>query len=175
MGSGLDDWIYCHFFTITINCNNSHTIHGCLRLAPFHIWLRASSFLRDWLGSDLQIGHFFSFRCPLVNTPQMNTELSYDWINPKWRLPYESALEPITCLIVIPSKQTDSRSPSDKGMVRSDISKPALIFFLFTARLHTTKSTVKILAANTHCKYFLKIAEHCQYCNLPDPWRNVHP
>jgi hypothetical protein len=24
---------------------------------------------------------------------------------------------------------------------------------------------MKILAANTHCKYFLKIAEHCQYCN----------
>jgi hypothetical protein len=43
-------------------------------------------------------------------------------------------------------------------MVRSDMSKPALIFF-FTARVHTTKSTVKILAANTHCKYFLKIAE----------------
>jgi hypothetical protein len=19
------------------------------------------------------------------------------------------------------------------------------------------------------------IAEHCQYCNLPDPWRNIHP
>jgi hypothetical protein len=50
----------------------------------------------------------------------------------------------------------------------------ALIFF-FTARVHTTKSTVNILAANTHCKYFLKFAEHCQYCNLPDPWRNVHP
>jgi hypothetical protein len=43
-------------------------------------------------------------------------------------------------------------------MVRSDRSKPALIF-IFTARVHTTKSTVKILAANTHCKYFLKIAE----------------
>jgi hypothetical protein len=47
---------------------------------------------------------------------------------------------------------------SNKGMVRSDMLKPALISF-FTARVHTTKSTVKILAANTHCKYFLKIAE----------------
>jgi hypothetical protein len=45
----------------------------------------------------------------------------------------------------------------------------------FTVRVHTTKSTVKILAANTHCKYFLKIAEHCLYCNLPDLWRNVQP
>jgi hypothetical protein len=47
--------------------------------------------------------------------------------------------------------------------------------FFFTAREHTTKSTVKILAANMHCSYFLKIAEHGQYCSLPDPWRNVHP
>jgi hypothetical protein len=47
---------------------------------------------------------------------------------------------------------------SHKGMVRSDMSKPALIFFS-TARVHTTKYTVKILAANTQCKYFLKIAE----------------
>jgi hypothetical protein len=67
-----------------------------------------------------------------------------------------------------------SNEPTDKGMVRSDRSKPALIF-LFTARVHTTNSNVKILAANTHCKYFLKIPEHCQYCNLPDHWRNVHP
>jgi hypothetical protein len=42
---------------------------------------------------------------------------------------------------------------SHKGMVRSDTSKPAMIFFL-TARVHTTKSTIKILAANTHCKHF---------------------
>jgi hypothetical protein len=63
---------------------------------------------------------------------------------------------------------------TDKGMVRSDMSKPALIFF-FTARVHITKYTVKILAANTHCKYFLKTAEHGQYSSLPDPWRNVHP
>jgi hypothetical protein len=30
-------------------------------------------FCCDWLGSGLRIGHFFSFRCPLVNTPQLNT------------------------------------------------------------------------------------------------------
>jgi hypothetical protein len=51
------------------------------------------------------------------------------------------------------------RNVSYKGMVRSDMSKPALIFFFFTVRVQTTKSTIKILAANTHCKYFLKIAE----------------
>jgi glucuronosyltransferase len=44
---------------------------------------------------------------------------------------------------------------TNKGMVRSERTKPALIFFVFTARVHTTKSTVKILAANTHCKFIL--------------------
>jgi hypothetical protein len=32
----------------------------------------------DRLCSDLRVGHFFSFRCPLVNTPQLNTQLSYE-------------------------------------------------------------------------------------------------
>jgi hypothetical protein len=41
-------------------------------------------FYCDWHGSDLRIGHFFSFRCPLVNTPQ----LSYEWTG--WRLQYDS-------------------------------------------------------------------------------------
>jgi hypothetical protein len=54
-------------------------------------------------------------------------------------------------------------------MVRSDRSKPALSFFFFTARVHTTKSTVKILAANTHCKYFLKIAEVTNFFLYADP------
>jgi hypothetical protein len=35
--------------------------------------------------------------------------------------------------------------------------------FFFTARVHTTKYTVKILAANTHCKYFLKIVEFSHF------------
>jgi hypothetical protein len=35
--------------------------------------------LRHSLGSDLRIDHFFSFRCPPVNTPQLNTQLSYEW------------------------------------------------------------------------------------------------
>jgi hypothetical protein len=32
-------------------------------------------FYCDWLVSDLRVGHFFSFRCPLVDTPQLNTQL----------------------------------------------------------------------------------------------------
>jgi hypothetical protein len=43
-------------------------------------------------------------------------------------------------------------------MVRSDMSKPALIFF-FTARVHTIKSTVKILAANCRSYSFFLYAE----------------
>jgi hypothetical protein len=53
-------------------------------------------------------------------------------------------------------------------MVRSDMSKPALIFFL-SARVHTTKYTIKILAANTHCKYFLKIAEVTHFFLYAEP------
>jgi hypothetical protein len=59
---------------------------GCLRLAPFPIELRASSLLRDWLGSDLRIGHFFSFRCPLVNTAEHWTlfRMQNDWTLLNW-------------------------------------------------------------------------------------------
>jgi hypothetical protein len=66
-----------------------------------------------------------------------------------------------------------SNGGSHKGMFQSDMSKTCPDFF-FAARIHTTKSTIKILAANTHCKYFLKIAENGQFSRLPDPWRNVH-
>jgi hypothetical protein len=38
---------------------------------------------------------------------------------------------------------------SDKGMVWSDMSKPA-DFFFFSLQEHTTKFTVKILAANMY-------------------------
>jgi hypothetical protein len=74
MGSWFDDWIYSHLFTIN-NQLRQLTVNDCLRLALFLAGLRVSSLLRDWLGSDLRIGHFFSFRCPLVNTSQLNTQL----------------------------------------------------------------------------------------------------
>jgi hypothetical protein len=48
--------------------------NGCLRLAPFLTGLRVSSLLRDGLGSDLRVGHFFSFRW-LLSPPQLNTRL----------------------------------------------------------------------------------------------------
>jgi hypothetical protein len=41
--------------------------------------------------------------------------------------------------------------------------------FFFTARVHTTKSTVKILAAKTHRKYILKIAEVTHFFLYAEP------
>jgi hypothetical protein len=46
----------------------SDSLHSLLdyECLPFHC---------DWLGSDLRVGHFFSFCCLLVNTPQLDTQL----------------------------------------------------------------------------------------------------
>jgi hypothetical protein len=76
-GSGLDDWILWHF---DYNYNQLYQIkiNDCLTLAPFLTRLRVPSHLLDWLGSDLRIGHFFGFICPLANTPQLITELFYE-------------------------------------------------------------------------------------------------
>jgi hypothetical protein len=57
---------------------------------------------------------------------------------------------------------------SHKGMVRSDMSKPALIFFSCKST-HKKKSTIKILSANTRCKYFLKIAEFTHFFLYAEP------
>jgi hypothetical protein len=64
----------------------------------------------------------------------------------------------------IQAKGEEDRYSQGNGPFRYIETCPDIFFF--TARVHTTKSTVKILAAKTHCKYFLKIAEHCQYFNL---------
>jgi hypothetical protein len=96
-GSVLDDLdLLTPSFTVTLNYNQLHqlTINACLKLTPFLTRIRMSSFQSffycDWLGSDLRIGHFFSVRCPLANTPQLNTqpesttelpsEFTSDWI-----------------------------------------------------------------------------------------------
>jgi hypothetical protein len=42
VGSGLDDWIYWHFFTITISYGQL-IINDCLQLTPFLTEPRASS------------------------------------------------------------------------------------------------------------------------------------
>jgi hypothetical protein len=43
MGSGLDDWIYWHFFTITSRVNYNSSVSDCLRLPSFLTGLRVSS------------------------------------------------------------------------------------------------------------------------------------
>jgi hypothetical protein len=78
-GSRLSDRIYWHCY-----CNYNQlwqlTINDCLRLTPFLAGQRVSSLLRDWPGSNLQVGLIISFCCSLVNTAQLNADLSREWI-----------------------------------------------------------------------------------------------
>jgi hypothetical protein len=72
---------------ITINYNSSQlmtTLGSLHSLLDYECLL----FYCDWLGSDLRVGHFFSFRCPLVNTPQLNTQsrLQSDWLTNQLRI-----------------------------------------------------------------------------------------
>jgi hypothetical protein len=64
--------LHSFLVTITYNSSQSMTVYGSLHsLRNYECLL----FHCDWLGCDLRIGRFFSFRCPLVNTPQLNTQL----------------------------------------------------------------------------------------------------
>jgi hypothetical protein len=58
---------------INYNSSQSRTVKDSLHSLT---GLRASSVLHDWFCSDLRIGHFFSLRCPLVSTPQLNIQLN---------------------------------------------------------------------------------------------------
>jgi hypothetical protein len=73
MISALGGCIYCHFLTIAINYESSQsmTVYDSLHSLMDY---ESLPFRRDWFGSDLRVGHFFSFRCPLVNTPQLHTQ-----------------------------------------------------------------------------------------------------
>jgi hypothetical protein len=60
--------------TITTNYNSSQSMaaeDSLHSLLDYECLL----FRCDWLGSDLRDGHFFRFRCSLVSTPQLNTQL----------------------------------------------------------------------------------------------------
>jgi hypothetical protein len=73
-------------FTITTNYNNCQSVAAYVSLHSL-LDYECLPFCCDWLGSDLRIGHFFSFRCPLVNTP---LNCSYEWINElSWVLCYD--------------------------------------------------------------------------------------
>jgi hypothetical protein len=80
--------------TITLNYNQLRqvTINDC---DSFHSLLDYERLLFpcDWLGSDLRVGHFFSFRCPLVNTPQMNTQLNYWTMELLFEFSYDWTIE----------------------------------------------------------------------------------
>jgi hypothetical protein len=78
----------------TINYNSSLLITALDSLHSLLDYERLL-FYCVWLGSDSRVGHFYSFRCPLVNIPQLNTELSYEWLQltPSVRLTFGS----VTC------------------------------------------------------------------------------
>jgi hypothetical protein len=65
---------------ITTNYNSSQSMTA---KDSFHSLLDYKSllFYCNWFGTDLRISHFFSFRCPLVNTQLSGSEseLLYDW------------------------------------------------------------------------------------------------
>jgi hypothetical protein len=73
---------HCHVWGVCVTDNNGVWI-GWLDLLA--LLLKVQSFMtvhNPWLPkthsipywTDLRIGHFFSARCPLVNTPQLNTQ-----------------------------------------------------------------------------------------------------
>jgi hypothetical protein len=76
-------WLYLWTPSFTISLNHNQwqqpTFNDCLRLAPFLNGLRVVLFLvflllwLTWFWFTNR--HSFSFRCPLVNTPQLNTQL----------------------------------------------------------------------------------------------------
>jgi hypothetical protein len=102
-GSRLDDWIY---WRLLLQIQPIITAHNQWLRKSRSILLHCDGLLFhcDWLGSDLRVGHFFSFRCPLANTPQlniqlMNSELSckrrimaYLRMTNQWRLNYWTAI-----------------------------------------------------------------------------------
>jgi hypothetical protein len=75
-----------HLITITYDSSQSMTAYD-----SFHSFLdyKRLLFHCDWLGSDVRIIHFFSFRCPLVNTPQLNTQLLNSLLRITWKTTYE--------------------------------------------------------------------------------------
>jgi hypothetical protein len=83
-GSGFDDKIFGTSLPITINYNSSHSMafwDSLQSLLNYEYLL----FSRDWLGSDLRIGHFFF---SLVSTPQLNTQ----FLATVWRIPSTATL-----------------------------------------------------------------------------------
>jgi hypothetical protein len=87
--SGLNDWTNWHFY---YNHSSSQLI-----ITANSQWLSRIRAIPYWTTNVLSstvtglvLIHFFSFRCPLVNTPQLITQFSYEWnLVHDWRLQYE--------------------------------------------------------------------------------------
>jgi hypothetical protein len=111
-------WLY--LLTLLLQ-SQQLTINDCLRLALFCWTMNVFSSYCDWLGSDLRVGHFFSFRCPLVSTPQLNTQLSSTT-----ELPSEFSYKSMTNELSNQSQSqshiaTDGQSVSQSVLVSSPI------------------------------------------------------
>jgi hypothetical protein len=136
--------------TITLNYNTStskttsDTLHSLLDYESllFHC---------DWLCSDLRVDHFFSFRCPLVNTPQLNTQLR---LQSDWLLFYES-LTTTSCL-----RTNDSNN---------DWLKIQLRLHLYLAANRIQNTTWKNLSAIT-C-----FTDEVDFLNWPNPSGRTGP
>jgi hypothetical protein len=83
----IDDFLFNHSYLQSIIAVHNRWLP---KTCSIHYWTVSVFFLVfycDWLCSDLRISHFFSFHCPLVDTPQLNwttelpSEFSFDWIS----------------------------------------------------------------------------------------------
>jgi hypothetical protein len=75
-------WIgWLHLLELLLQLQSMRTAlnQWLLKTRSIPYWTTSVFSSTDWLGSDLRIGHSFSFRRPLVNTPQLNTQLSLEW------------------------------------------------------------------------------------------------
>jgi hypothetical protein len=94
-GSGLDDWIYWHLPLQSVITARDWWLPNTRSIPSW----TTSVFCCDWLCSDLRVRHFFSFRCPLVNTQLLDC------------LPTESPLtQSIACPPFITSRRTEYKT-----------------------------------------------------------------
>jgi hypothetical protein len=94
-GSGFDDRIYWHFFTITISNNSSQSLVSYDMLHSL-LDYECLLFYYDWLGSDLRTVRFY---CDCLER-----RLSYDWIVLLFTAPcivYRVSMETVCCLAVV--------------------------------------------------------------------------
>jgi hypothetical protein len=66
--------LFLQSLLINISYNSSHSM---IKTSSISYWTtRVFSSYCGRLGSDLRVGHFVRFRCPLIKTPQLNSQLN---------------------------------------------------------------------------------------------------